>query len=36
MVDSPMDALECFGASPMDALALGDHLVWRAAAVRVA
>ena len=36
MVDSPLDALECFGASPIDVLALGDHLVSRAAAVRVA
>jgi carbamoyltransferase len=29
MVDSPKDALECFGSSPIDALAIGDHLVRR-------
>jgi carbamoyltransferase len=32
MVDSPRDALECFGSSPIDALAMGDRIVWRAAA----
>jgi carbamoyltransferase len=35
MVDDPRDALECFGSAPVDALALGPHLVrragWRAA-----
>jgi carbamoyltransferase len=35
MVDDPRDALECFGAAPVDALALGPYLVrrsgWRAA-----
>ena len=33
MVDDPRDALECFGAAPVDALALGPFLVrrWRAA-----
>jgi len=36
MVDSPVDALECFGSSPIDMLALGDHLVTRALAMRVA
>jgi carbamoyltransferase len=36
MVDSPIDALECFGSSPIDALAVGGHLVARATAVRVA
>jgi carbamoyltransferase len=29
MVDSPRDALECFGSSPVDALALGPFLVRR-------
>jgi carbamoyltransferase len=29
MVDSPTDALECFGSSPIDALAIGEHLVRR-------
>ena len=29
MVDSPRDALECFGASPIDALAIGPFLVTR-------
>jgi carbamoyltransferase len=36
MVDAPRDALECFGSSPIDALAMGDCMVWRPAAVRVA
>ena len=27
MVDSPRDALECFGSSPVDALAIGPYLV---------
>jgi carbamoyltransferase len=30
MVDSPQDALECFGAAPIDALAIGPFLVRRA------
>jgi carbamoyltransferase len=30
MVDTPRDALECFGSSPVDALALGPYLVSRA------
>jgi len=30
MVDDPRDALECFGSSPVDALAIGPHLVRRA------
>ncbi len=29
MVDSPRDALECFGSSPVDALAIGPFLVPR-------
>jgi carbamoyltransferase len=29
MVDSPRDALECFGSAPVDALALGPFLVRR-------
>jgi carbamoyltransferase len=32
MVDAPADALECFGSSPIDCLALGSWLVQRAAA----
>ena len=37
MVDSPRDALECFGATPIDALAMGPFMVRRAAsASRVA
>jgi carbamoyltransferase len=36
MVDSPRDALECFGASPIDALAMGNCVVRRAAIARVA
>jgi carbamoyltransferase len=32
MVDDPRDALECFGASPIDALAIGPFLVRRGAA----
>ncbi|MFN2489993.1 MAG: carbamoyltransferase [Actinomycetota bacterium] len=31
MVDDPRDALECFGSSPVDALALGPFLVRRSA-----
>jgi len=30
MVDDPRDALECFGSSPIDALAIGPYLVTRA------
>ena len=29
MVDSPLDALECFGSAPIDALAIGCYLVRR-------
>ncbi len=29
MVDSPWDALECFGSSPIDTLAIGSYLVTR-------
>jgi carbamoyltransferase len=29
MVDDPRDALECFGSSPVDVLALGPYLVRR-------
>lgn len=29
MVDSPRDALECFGSAPIDLLALGPFLVRR-------
>jgi carbamoyltransferase len=29
MVDDPRDALECFGSSPVDLLAIGRFLVWR-------
>jgi carbamoyltransferase len=32
MVDSPRDALECFGSTPVDALAIGPFLVRRWAA----
>jgi carbamoyltransferase len=32
MVDSPRDALECFGSSPIDLLAIGPFVVRRAAA----
>jgi carbamoyltransferase len=31
MVDSPRDALECFGSAPVDVLAIGPFLVRRAA-----
>jgi carbamoyltransferase len=31
MVDSPRDALECFGSAPVDALAIGPFLVERGA-----
>jgi carbamoyltransferase len=29
MVDGPRDALECFGSSPIDTLAIGPFLVRR-------
>ncbi|OBI55593.1 carbamoyltransferase C-terminal domain-containing protein [Mycobacterium sp. E796] len=29
MVDTPRDALEVFGSSPIDVLAIGPYLVWR-------
>jgi carbamoyltransferase len=29
MVDSPRDALECFGSAPVDALAIGPFLIRR-------
>jgi carbamoyltransferase len=29
MVDTPRDALECFGSSPVDALAIGPYVVSR-------
>jgi len=29
MVDSPRDALECFGSSPIDVLAIGSFTVHR-------
>ena len=32
MVDDPRDALECFGSSPVDALAIGPFLVHRSGA----
>jgi carbamoyltransferase len=32
MVDDPREALECFGSSPVDALAIGPYLVTRARA----
>jgi carbamoyltransferase len=31
MVDDPRDALEVFGSTPLDALAIGPFLVRRAA-----
>jgi carbamoyltransferase len=31
MVDDPRDALECFGAAPVDVLAIGPFLVRRPA-----
>ena len=34
MVDDPRDALECFGSSPVDVLAIGPFLVRRAEFVR--
>jgi carbamoyltransferase len=34
MVDDPRDALECFGSSPVDVLALGPFLVRRGALTR--
>jgi carbamoyltransferase len=32
MVDSPRDALECYGSAPLDALAIGPFLLQRSAA----
>jgi carbamoyltransferase len=29
MVDSPRDALECFGSAPVDLLAIGPYVVRR-------
>ena len=34
MVDSPQDALECFGSAPIDALAIGPFIVERASLFR--
>jgi carbamoyltransferase len=34
MVDDPRDALECFGSTPVDVLAIGPFLVRRAAFFR--
>jgi carbamoyltransferase len=34
MVDDPRDALECFGSSPVDVLAIGPYLVRRAGLAR--
>jgi carbamoyltransferase len=34
MVDDPRDALECFGSSPIDALAIGPYLVRRSGFAR--
>jgi carbamoyltransferase len=31
MVDSPMDALECFGSTPVDLLAIGPFVLRRPA-----
>jgi carbamoyltransferase len=31
MVDTPRDALECFGSAPIDALAMGPFLIRRSA-----
>jgi len=36
MVDDPRDALECFGSSPVDALAIGPYLLTRAGVRAVA
>jgi hypothetical protein len=35
MADDPRDALECFGAAPVDALALGPFLIRRPGAFAV-
>jgi carbamoyltransferase len=35
MVDSPRDALECFGSTPIDLMAIGPYLLRRAARPRV-
>ena len=34
MVDDPRDALECFGSTPVDVLAIGPFLVRRASLTR--
>ena len=34
MVDDPRDALECFGSSPVDVLAIGPFIVRRAGVAR--
>jgi carbamoyltransferase len=36
MVDSPRDALECFGSAPVDALAIGPFIVRRRAVAQMA
>jgi len=36
MVDSPRDALECFGSAPVDVLAIGPFMVRRRSALAVA
>jgi carbamoyltransferase len=36
MVDDPRDALECFGSTPVDLLAIGPYVVRRAGLVRAA
>jgi carbamoyltransferase len=36
MVDSPRDALECFGSAPVDALAIGPFIVRRRAMAQMA
>ena len=36
MVDDPRDALECFGSSPVDLLAIGPYVVRRAGVARAA
>ncbi|MBV8950185.1 MAG: carbamoyltransferase, partial [Actinobacteria bacterium] len=34
MVDSPRDALECFGSSPVDVMAIGSYVLRRAGSAR--
>jgi carbamoyltransferase len=36
MVDSPRDALECFGSSPIDVMAIGPYVLRRAGSSRAA